>query len=137
MLDEIRRSNGYQSIQVITEAAGLDVNAVADILELDSAIVGQVFQSGMIPRNLPDYEEVCSRFDGMLSVMAYFADISDYDKKELEYILSPTFTQEYKKSRVPPPWYPIGAKDYLCQHKLKGLEDYLHWIGDWSGQSYL
>ena len=132
MRDEIAQSRGYQSLQVLTDAVGLDVAEIAPILELDQTLVGMVLQSGDIQKNLPNYEEVSGRFWMMLSVMSHFAEVSDYDKREMQGLFSPHAAQEYKDARVPPPWYPVGVKNYLSQNKLKGLDNCVKWLGGYS-----
>ena len=128
MFKELLQRDGYQKLELLTQAVGLDVAATAYIVELDPSLISQILLSGEVPKNLPpaEYEIVNSRLYTMSIIMAHFAKLADYNKAELQNIWEEQGA--YQKAVVPPPWDALGARDYFRQEKIKGLENSLDWL---------
>jgi hypothetical protein len=129
-LRKLHELTGFQQLAYITRQIGIEDNEIANIIEMDLAIVKTALDQGSVPDSVhkAKAEQVAERLYLLYRLLARLLRLSENSEDGVRHLLSET--TEFRENIEQPPWYQrnLNLREYLEKDKDKAVRSSLSWL---------
>lgn len=126
-MKKLLEKNGLKKLGYLAKVIDVSEGEIADIIEVDPAIVQVSLKQGAVPGNIPGAKDISERLHLLYILLSSLLRFDDYTGSEIKHLFDDT--DELNQCARKPPWYSQSLRNYLVRGKTEAVRQSLLWLG--------